>query len=128
MADFFNLTFDNKSALVNIEGITRDSISLVNGFNICEFDVISQEDFVAYEIQVVPNQDSIKDEGTVIGTENGSVNMSGTGTFNANESLHCTINALDIKAIIDNDITYTDKDYVEMIIKVFVQDSNGNWS
>jgi hypothetical protein len=79
----------------------------------------SDEALVAYEVAVVANGAAARGTGTVIGTTNGSTNVSG-GALAANTDRTTTIKGADLEAASAGDGT--------KVIKVFGQDAGGNWS
>lgn len=111
---------DTKSAVPTITGPDVSTISKVDGYNVCSFSFSADTDFAEYKVCVVPTNGSAHGAGTVIGTANGSTNMSGTGTFAKNTAIACTINAADLESASSGDGA--------KIIKVFVKDAAGNWS
>lgn len=110
---------DTTGAVVTITGPDVDTISKVNGYNVAAFSFSVDTAFVAWEVRVVPASESVHTAGTVIGTTNGSTNMSGEGGA-ANTAINCTINGADLEAASSGDGA--------KIIKVFVKDAAGNWS
>lgn len=113
-------TLDTTSAVVTITGPDVSTISKVNGYNVAAFSFACDSAFVEYQVRVVPANSSVYTAGVVIGTTNGSTNMSGAGTFAANTAINCTINGADLETASSGDGA--------KIIKVFVKDSAGNWS
>lgn len=112
-------TLDTTAAVVTITGPDVSTISKVDGYNVAAFSFSSDTDFVAWEVRVVPSSSSAHTAGTVIGTANGSTNMTGSaGT--AGTSVSCTIHGADLEAASAGDGA--------KIIKVFVKDAAGNWS
>ena len=113
-------TLDTSVPVPTITGPDKSTISKVSGYNVAAFSFSVDSEFVAYEVRVVPANGSAHTAGKVIGTTNGSTNMSGSGTFAANTAVNCTINAADLEAAESGDGA--------KIIKVFVKDAAGNWS
>lgn len=113
-------TLDTDVPVPTITGPDKSTISKVGGYNVAAFSFSVDSEFAAYEVRVVPANGSAHTAGTVIGTKNGSTNMSGSGTFAANTAVNCTINAADLEAASSGDGA--------KIIKVFVKDAAGNWS
>lgn len=112
-------TLDTTAAIVTITGPDVSTISKLDGYNTAAFTFSSDTDFVAWEVRVVPSSSSARTAGAVIGTANGSANMTGdTGT--AGTPVSCTINGADLEAASSGDGA--------KIIKVFVKDAAGNWS
>lgn len=111
---------DTTAAVPVITGPDKTTISKVDGYNVASFSFSVDTDFVEYKVCVVPATGSAQNAGVVIGTTNGSTNMSGTGTFKAATAISCTINAADLEAASSGDGA--------KIIKVFAKDAAGNWS
>jgi hypothetical protein len=95
-------------------------VSKVTGKRTCSFSFQSDSIFVAYKVKVVPQTDSINTAGTQIATTNGSTNMSGSGSFPASTNINCTIDGADLEIASSGD--------GNKIVKVFVQESSGNWN
>lgn len=114
------VTLDTTAPVVTVTGPDVSTISLVSGYNESAFSFTVSEAFVAYEVRVVTSNTSAHSVGTVIGTANGSVNMSGTGSWEKTSAISCVINGADLAAASSGDGA--------KIIKVFVKDSSGNWS
>lgn len=110
---------DTTGAVVTITGPDVDTISKVEGYNVAAFSFSVDTAFVYWEVRVVPTSESAHTAGTVIGTTNGSTNMSGEGG-SANTAISCTINGADLELASSGDGA--------KIIKVFVKDAAGNWS
>lgn len=114
------VTLDTAAPVVTISsGPDYSTISEVVGFDTCTFSWSVNEAIKAYKVCVVPANTSANGVGTAIGTTNGSTNMSGT-TVAANTTVTSSIKAADLKAASSGDGA--------KIIKVFVQDTVGNWS
>lgn len=112
-------TLDTTGAVVTITGPDVDTISKVNGYNVAAFSFSVDTAFIQWEVRVVPASESAHTAGTLIGTTNGSTNMSGEGG-EANSAINCTINGADLELASSGDGA--------KIIKVFVKDAAGNWS
>ncbi len=110
---------DTTGAVVTITGPDVDTISKVNGYNVAAFSFSVDTDFIQWQVRVVPASESVHTAGTLIGTTNGSTNMSGEGGA-ANTAINCTINGADLELASSGDGA--------KIIKVFVKDAAGNWS
>lgn len=106
--------------VVTITGPDKSKISKVATFNVAAISFTCDVDFVEYKVKVVPATTSLQDAGVVIGTENGSTNMSGTGEYPDAQAIDCTINAADLEAASAGD--------GNKIIKVFVRNAAGTWS
>lgn len=114
------IILDTAVPVVTITGPDKSKISKVATFNVAAISFTCDVDFVEYKIKVVPTTASLQDAGVVIGTENGSTNMSGTGEYPDAQAIDCTINAADLEAASAGD--------GEKIIKVFVRNAAGTWS
>ena len=97
-----------------------DTVSSNTEKNTANFSFYSNEPFVEFKVCVVTSDSATQSQGTVIGTANGSVNTSGTGSYNANTNYTVTLKGADIKAISSPD--------GDKFIKVFVKDASGQWS
>ena len=75
---------------------------------------------MAYKVCVVANSSDTQSLGTTIPTTNGSTNTSGSGTFAANTDITVTIKGADLELASGGDGT--------KIVKVFVKDSEDDWS
>ena len=115
------ITFDSTLPIVNIvAGPDVTKISKILSKNECNFSFQTAEIFVEYKVKVVPNSASLENAGTTIGTVNGSLNMSGTGTFPAATPINSKITGADLEITSAGDGV--------KVIKVFVKDLAGNWS
>ena len=115
------ITFDSTLPIVNIvAGPDVIKISKITGKNECNFSFQTAEIFIEYKVKVVPNSGSLESAGTTIGTDNGSLNMSGTGTFPAATPINSKITGTDLEIASSGDAV--------KVIKVFVKDQAGNWS
>lgn len=114
------ITLNTSIPAVTITGPDVSKISKISPKNVAAFSFVADCDFVEYKVKVVPSVSSLENAGTTIGTANESTNMSGTGTFNANEAISCTITGKDLEAASAGDGS--------KIIKVFVKNSVGTWS
>lgn len=83
------------------------------------FEFRANEDIQAWEVQVVPDHTAGHDDGVVIGTSNGSLNVTGGG-LPALTPQSVTIHGADLDA--------ASPGAGAKVIKVFVQDLAGNWS
>jgi hypothetical protein len=98
-------------------------MSKVNGYNTCTFKFSADDAFVEWAVCAfddVSDADNPYDSQKVIPTTGGSINMTGTTTTEANSIINCTIYGADLEAASSGDGA--------KLIKVFVKDSNGNWS
>ena len=114
------IILDTAVPVVTITGPDKSKISKVETFNVAAISFTCDVDFVEYKVKVVPTTASLQDAGVVIGTANGSTNMSGTGEYPDAQAIDCTINAADLEAASAGD--------GEKIIKVFVRNAAGTWS
>lgn len=114
------IILDTAVPVVTITGPDKSKISKVETFNVAAISFTCDVDFVEYKIKVVPTTASLQDAGVVIGMDNGSTNMSGTGEFPDAKAIDCTINAADLEAASAGD--------GEKVIKVFVRNAAGTWS
>jgi hypothetical protein len=114
------IILDTVVPVVTITGPDKSKISKVETFNVAAISFTCDVDFVEYKVKVVPTTASLQDAGVVIGTTNGSTNMSGTGEYPDAQAIDCTINAADLEAASAGD--------GEKIIKVFVRNAAGTWS
>ena len=114
------ITLDTSVPAVTIIGPDVSKISKVSPKNVATFSFTSDVAFTEYKIKVVPSKSSLHDAGTLIGTANGSTNMTATGTFKASTAISCKIYGKDLEAASSGD--------GEKIIKVFVKNAHGTWS
>ena len=115
-----SITLNTAIPAVTITGPDVSKVSKVSPKNVAAFSFVADCDFVEYKVKVVPSVSSLENAGTTIETTNGSTNMSGTGTFEANKTISCTITGADLEAASAGDGS--------KIIKVFVKNSAGTWS
>lgn len=114
------ITLDTSVPAVTIIGPDVSRISKTAPKNVATFSFTSDVAFTEYKIKVVPSKSSLNDAGTLIGTANGSTNMTATGTFKASTAITCKIYGKDLEAASSGD--------GEKIIKVFVKNAHGTWS
>ena len=114
------ITLDTSVPAVTIIGPDVSRISKTAPKNVATFSFTSDVAFTEYKIKVVPSKSSLHDAGTLIGTANGSTNMTATGTFKASTAISCKIYGKDLEAASNGD--------GEKIIKVFVKNAHGTWS
>lgn len=115
-----SITLDTSVPAVTIIGPDVSRISKTSPKDVATFSFTSDVAFTEYKIKVVQSKSSLHDAGTLIGTANGSTNMSATGTFKASTAISCKIYGKDLEAASSGD--------GEKIIKVFVKNSVGTWS
>lgn len=115
-----SITLDTSVPAVAIIGPDVSRISKTSPKDVATFSFTSDVAFTEYKIKVVPSKSSLHDAGTLIGTANGSTNMSATGTFKASTAISCKIYGKDLELASSGD--------GEKIIKVFVKNTVGTWS
>lgn len=115
-----SITLDTSVPAVTIIGPDVSRISKTAPKNVATFSFTSDVAFTEYKIKVVPSKSSLHDAGTLIGTANGSTNMTATGTFKASTAISCKVYGKDLEAASSGD--------GEKIIKVFVKNAHGTWS
>lgn len=115
-----SITLDTSVPAVTIVGPDVSRISKTSPKDVATFSFTSDVAFTEYKIKVVPSKSSLHDAGTLIGTANGSTNMSATGTFKASTAISCKIYGKDLEIASSGD--------GEKIIKVFVKNTVGTWS
>lgn len=115
-----SITLDTSVPAVTIIGPDVSRISKTSPKDVATFSFTSDVAFTEYKIKVVPSKSSLHDAGTLIGTANGSTNMSATGTFKASTAISCKIYGKDREIASSGD--------GEKIIKVFVKNTVGTWS
>ena len=115
-----SITLDTSVPAVTIIGPDVSRISKTSPKDVATFSFTSDVAFTEYKIKVVPSKSSLHDAGTLIGTTNGSTNMSATGTFKASTAISCKIYGKDLETASSGD--------GEKIIKVFVKNTVGTWS
>lgn len=115
-----SILLDEDMPVVTVTNPDVSKISKINGKNIASFSFTSDSKFSEYKVKVVSSSGVSHDSGVQIPTTAGSVNMSGTGSFEANTPIDCQINGKDLEVASSGD--------GNKIIKVFVKDEAGNWS
>lgn len=115
-----SITLNTAVPSITISGPDVNRISKVEPKNVAIFSFISDVDFVEFKVKVVPSTVSLQDAGTQIPSENGSINMSGTGTYKSGEAIQCKIYGGDLESASSGDGS--------KIIKVFVKNAAGTWS
>lgn len=115
------ITLDTTIPVVTVTGPDKSKISKVSGFNQSVINFTTDVEFVEYKVCVVPQTSSTQDAGTVIPTDNGSTNTSGSaGNYPASQNIRVTITGADLE-------TASSGDGVK-IVKVFVKTASGLWS
>lgn len=107
--------------VVTITGPDKTKISKVATFDSSVFSFSVDSDFEEYKVCVVPNSNSQESAGTIIPTDGGSTNTSGSdGGYKASTPISVTIKGADLESASAGDGT--------KIIKVFVRNIAGTWS
>lgn len=116
-----SITLDTSVPIVTITGPDKPTISKVTSFNKSIFSFMSDTEFAEYKVCVVPATLSTQEAGTLIPTDGGSLNTSGTeGNYQADTPITVTIMGEDLE-------TASSGDGVK-IVKVFVKSLSGQWS
>jgi hypothetical protein len=114
------ITLDTSAPVPNVtSGPTPSKVSKQASKDTASFVWSSDADFVAYKVKVVPSSGSLHSAGTQIPTTAGSSNMSGSGAVSAGSPITSSINGADLETAGAEGAN---------VVKVFVQDSAGNWS
>lgn len=115
-----SILLDITLPIVTVAGIDVTRISKQSGKDTATFTFRSDSAFTQYKVKVVEATGTGNTTGVLIPTTNGSTNTSGTGTYPADTPITCTLNGTDLEVASSGDGT--------KIIKVFVQETSGNWS
>ena len=116
-----DITLNTAVPVVTITGPDKSKISKVSGFNTAIINFTADVKFEEYKVCVVPQHNSTQEAGTVIPTDGGSVNTSGSdGDYPASENIQVTITGTDLEAASSGDGV--------KIVKVFVKTAAGIWS
>jgi len=116
-----SITLDTSLPVVTISGPDVSKISKIATANISSFSFTVNEIFDEYKVKVVASTGAAHDTGTLIGTANGSTNMSGVaGDYPADTAINCSIYGSDLEVASAGD--------GEKIVKVFAKDKSGTWS
>lgn len=116
-----SITLDTTVPTVTITGPDKSKISKVVGFNQSIINFMADVAFEEYKVCVVPANSSAENAGTIIGTDNGSINTSGSeGGYEASTNIQVTITGADLEAASTGDGV--------KIVKVFVKNAAGTWS
>jgi hypothetical protein len=94
-------------------------LSRISGYNYVSFTWQGNEDFIEYALKLVPNPNSVYEEGILIPDTFGSLNISNTGSFVAEQNITSRIYTDDLKLVAEDGV---------VTIKVFTRDLAGNWS
>ena len=116
-----NINMDTSIPTVTTTSPDVAKISKITGKNTANFTFQSNENYTEYKVKLVGNTGATHDTGTLIGTTNGSVNTSATGTFDSSTVTTVTLKARDLEDALANMNG-------QNIIKVFVKDESGLWS
>lgn len=115
------ITLNTTVPVVSITGPDVSRISKNAGKNQAIINFTADVIFDEYKVCVVPQNNSTQDAGTVIPTDGGSINTSGSdGDYPASENIQVTITGTDLE-------TASSGDGVK-IVKVFVKSQAGIWS
>lgn len=116
-----SITLDTTVPTVTITGPDKSKISKIVGFNQSIINFMADVAFEEYKVCVVPANSSAENAGTIIGTDNGSINTSGSeGGYEASTNIQVTITGADLEAASTGDGV--------KIVKVFVKNAAGTWS
>ena len=116
-----SITLDTTVPTVTITGPDKSKISKIVGFNQSIINFMADVAFEEYKVCVVPANSSAENAGTIIGTNNGSINTSGSeGGYEASTNIQVTITGADLEAASAGDGV--------KIVKVFVKNAAGTWS
>jgi hypothetical protein len=116
-----SVTLDTTLPVPNVtSGPTAARVSKIAGARTSSFTWSADAPIGAYEVRVVPTTGAARDDGTLVGTTNGSTNVAGVPT-GAATPVTTTIDGRDLEAASAGDAT--------KLLKVFVQDpTTGIWS
>lgn len=115
------ITLNTAVPVVSVTGPDVSRISKNTGKNQAIINFTADVIFDEYKVCVVPQNNSTQDAGTVIPTDGGSINTSGSdGDYPASENIQVTITGTDLE-------TASSGDGVK-IVKVFVKSQAGIWS
>lgn len=116
-----SITLDSAVPAVTVTGPDKAKISKVSGYNTAIINFRADVEFEEYKVCVVPAASSTQEAGTVIPTDGGSSNTSGSaGGYEADTNIQVTITGADLE-------TASSGDGVK-IVKVFVRNAAGTWS
>ena len=116
-----SITLDTSVPVVTITGPDKSTISKIATFDTSIFNFSCDVAFEEYKVCVVPATTSAQDAGTIIPTDGGSANTSGSdGDYEASTNIQVTIKGADLE-------TASSGDGVK-IVKVFVKNAAGTWS
>ena len=116
-----SITLDTSVPEVTVTGPDKSTISEVSGFDTAIINFTVNVAFEAYKVCVVSSTSATQDTGTVIPTDAGSINTSGSdGSYEADTNIQVTIKGTDLATASSGDGL--------KIIKVFAQNAAGTWS
>jgi hypothetical protein len=116
-----SITKDTAKPVVTVTNPDNPKISKIEGRNLASFTFTCDVPFVEYRVKVVGATGAGYDTGTIIPVTNGSVNTSGTGTFDTSTApIDVQVTGADLELASAGDTT--------KIVKVFCRDEAGNWS
>ena len=117
-----SITYDTTRPVITVTSPDVTRISKVTGKNVVNFSFTSDVPFNQYIVKAVNSTGASYDLGTTIPVTNGSVNTTGTGTFDTTTTpITVTINGTDLELASGGDGL--------KIIKVFVRSTTTNlWS
>ena len=115
------ISYDSTKPVVTTSLPDVTSISTTTDKNVVNFTFQVDSPFVEYRVKVVNSTGAEEVAGVQIPTTSGSINTSGTGTFDTTVTpINVTIYGLDLQTASSGDSIKT--------IKVFVRDEAGLWS
>ena len=114
-----SILLDTTLPVVTISGPDVSKISKIEGHNVCSFSFQVDTEFEEYKVKVVSAVGAAHDTGTLIGTANGSTNMSGNAGYTASTPINCSVYGADLELASAGD--------GDKIIKVFAL-QNAQWS
>ena len=114
-----SITLNTAVPVVTVLGPDKAKISKVSGMDTSVFTFTTDVDITEYKVCVVTEANATHTQGTQIGTDGGSENMSG-GPVTANDEVSCTVKAADLDAASSGDGV--------KIVKVFAKTAAGTWS
>ena len=114
-----SITLNTAVPVVTVLGPDKAKISKASGMDTSVFTFTTDVDVAEYKVCVVTEANATHTQGTQIGTDGGSENMSG-GPVTANSEVSCTVKAADLDAASSGDGV--------KIVKVFAKTAVGTWS
>lgn len=113
------ITLDTTAPTITLGAPDVNKVSKVIGKRVAAASFSTNRELAAWKVKIVPSESSLESAGTLIPETNGSTNMSG-GAVAANGTVNITIDGRDIELASPGD--------GPKIIKVFGEDTFGNWS